>query len=146
MFNISHKIGVTSNPGNAIKALNTINGLASWWTQTVSGSAEEGEIVIFHFNDSAVKMKITSNTKDTVGWQCIEGPEEWLDTEIEFNIIKEDAELVITFQHRNWKDESPFHYHCSMKWASFLLSLKQYLDNGIGRPFPNDIKITTVGF
>jgi hypothetical protein len=28
-----------------------------------------------------------------------------------------------------------------MKWATFMLSLRDYLETGKGRPFPNDIQI-----
>ena len=31
--------------------------------------------------------------------------------------------------------------HCSCKWAVFLLSLKDALETGKGRPFPDDIHI-----
>jgi hypothetical protein len=29
-----------------------------------------------------------------------------------------------------------------MKWATFLLSLRESLENGIGRPYPHDLQIT----
>ncbi len=32
-----------------------------------------------------------------------------------------------------------------MKWATFLLSLKDYVETGRGRPFPNDLKIEATG-
>jgi hypothetical protein len=31
--------------------------------------------------------------------------------------------------------------HCSMKWATFLLSLRELLETGAGKPSPNDLKI-----
>jgi hypothetical protein len=75
-------------------------------------------------------------------WKCVAGPEEWLGTTIEFRFQKnEDGNTGLYFTHRGWAEETPFHYHCSMKWASFLLSLKEYLELGRGRPFPNDIQI-----
>jgi hypothetical protein len=33
-------------------------------------------------------------------------------------------------------------YHCSTKWAVFLLSLKQLVETGTGSPEPNDVKIS----
>jgi hypothetical protein len=32
-------------------------------------------------------------------------------------------------------------HHCSTKWATFLLSLKDYVEQGEGRPEPRDTKI-----
>jgi hypothetical protein len=34
-----------------------------------------------------------------------------------------------------------FYAHCSMKWATFMLSLKDLLEKGKGRPSPNDLHI-----
>ena len=31
--------------------------------------------------------------------------------------------------------------HCSMKWATFLLSLKELVETGRGKPSPEDLKI-----
>jgi len=31
--------------------------------------------------------------------------------------------------------------HCSMKWATFLLSLREFVETGTGKPSPRDIKI-----
>jgi hypothetical protein len=34
-----------------------------------------------------------------------------------------------------------FMHHCSTKWATFLLSLKDWLERAEGRPAPYDVKI-----
>lgn len=47
----------------------------------------------------------------------------------------------IHFRHQDWKRESEFTAHCSMKWATFLLSLKNLIEVGEGRPAPDDLKI-----
>jgi hypothetical protein len=31
--------------------------------------------------------------------------------------------------------------HCSMKWATFMLSLRELVETGKGRPSPVDLKI-----
>ena len=31
--------------------------------------------------------------------------------------------------------------HCSMKWAAFLLSLRDWVETGAGQPSPDDLKI-----
>jgi hypothetical protein len=38
------------------------------------------------------------------------------------------------------------HAHCSTKWAVFLLSLKDYLETEIDKPFPHDIHINHTAF
>lgn len=145
MRNISHKIGVASDKTTTLKALNSLQGLAKWWTEDVSGSTNEGETILFRFNGQGPDMKVLTSNDDIVSWQCTSGPDEWLKTELTFQ-VKEEEETVIYFQHKGWQEETPFYYHCSMKWATFLLSLKRYLDLGKGKPFPDDLKITTIGF
>jgi hypothetical protein len=48
---------------------------------------------------------------------------------------------VLLFGHRNWREPIEFTAHCSMKWAVFLLSLRDFVETGKGRPSPNDLKI-----
>jgi hypothetical protein len=32
--------------------------------------------------------------------------------------------------------------HCSTKWATFLMSLKQLVETGAGAPHPQDVRIS----
>jgi len=48
---------------------------------------------------------------------------------------------VLLFGHRNWREPIEFTAHCSMKWAVFLLSLRDFVETGKGRPSPDDLKI-----
>lgn len=141
MANITHQIGVKANPASIMRALTTIEGLSNWWTHTTEGSAKNGGTIKFLFNGQVLEMKVTKVSEDTVEWKCSTGPDEWLDTPITFHLKTTKEQTRIFFSHKNWKEESPFHYHCSMKWAVFMLSLKNFLDTGKGNAFPNDISI-----
>jgi len=143
MSNIVLKIGVKASKEKAMSALNTLQGLAGWWTWDVSGDPQEGGILAIRFHGQGPDMKVLSATDHSIHWQCIGGHEEWLDTEIKFT-VKEEGETTISFQHINWKQESDFFARCSMKWATFMLSLKQYIEQGSGHPFPDDIQINTL--
>jgi hypothetical protein len=48
---------------------------------------------------------------------------------------------IVVFGHRNWREPAEFMAHCSMKWAVFLMSLRELLETGTGRPAPGDVKI-----
>jgi hypothetical protein len=48
---------------------------------------------------------------------------------------------IVLFGHKSWREAVEFTAHCSMKWATFLLSLKDLVETGKGKPAPNDIKI-----
>lgn len=87
-------------------------------------------------------FEVTELTPDRdVRWRFESGPEEWLGTEVTFNLSQEGEHTLVRFGHRNWREAVDFTAHCSMKWATFLLSLRQLVETGSGRPAPHDLKI-----
>lgn len=84
---------------------------------------------------------VALDTERLVNWRCTAGPEEWIGTEVAFKLEQQDDYTIVRSGHRNWREAVEFTEHCSMKWAIFLLSLKELVETGKGRPSPNDIKI-----
>lgn len=143
MVDINHRVGIKSSPEHIYKALTTNEGLATWWTNDVSGAGETGSVIAFRFNgggpDFAV-MELIPN--QTVRWRHSGTmPEAWMGTEICFQLQVEAEQTIIRFTHSGWAEANDFMAHCSTKWAVFLISLKEALETGKGRPFPNDIHI-----
>ena len=56
----------------------------------------------------------------------------------EFSLARQDDLIVVMFSHRGWREEVEFTAHCSTKWATLLLSLRDLVEIGNGRPVPND--------
>ncbi len=148
MVNIKHRVGIKAPVEKVYKALSTIEGLAGWWTADTSGTSAMGENIIFRFaaldgkelGSMNMEVKLLEEN-ETVHWVCVEGPGEWIGTDIVFDIHQEDDYTIVLFQHCNWNKWVEFTAHCSMKWAVFLLSLKQLVETGKGKPAPNDVKI-----
>ena len=46
---------------------------------------------------------------------------------------------------QTWREPVDFMFHCSTKWAYFLLGLKASLEGGKGTPFPGDLQISSWG-
>jgi uncharacterized protein YndB with AHSA1/START domain len=148
MVNIIHRIGIRSAPDKVYKALSTIQGLASWWTKEVEGDEQIGGKIKFTFRDETggikgqMAMEVQElNSQKNVRWRCVDGPDEWVGTEVTFDLSQQDDQTIIIFGHRNWKEQTDFTAHCSMKWAVFLLSLRDYVESGKGKPSPDDVKI-----
>ena len=143
MANITHAIGSTVTKKNAMAAITTLEGLSNWWTNDTTGDPNQGGTLKFRFGKhGGPDMAVEQVTENAVIWRCISGPQEWINTTIEFVFAdNENGGCLLMFTHRGWDTETPFHYHCSMKWASFLLSMKEYLELGTGRAFPDDIQI-----
>jgi len=148
MVDIIHRIGIRSSCKEVYKALSTIQGLSRWWTEEVQGDEKNGGKIEFTFRSETgdikgqMVMQVTELTPDkNVRWQCVDGPPEWIGTNITFDLSQQEDQTIIIFGHRNWRESIEFTAHCSMKWAIFLLSLREYVETGKGKPSPQDVKI-----
>ena len=148
MVDIVHRIGVKAPIAKVYATLSTIDGLTSWWTRDTTGESKPGGTITFRFHTPAGEeiggfdfevIKLNSNKE--VQWRCKSGPEEWIGTDVTFNLYQDGDWTIILFAHRNWRDEVEFTAHCSTKWATFLLSLRDLVETGKGNPSPNDLKI-----
>ena len=75
-------------------------------------------------------------------WLVTHGPEEWVGTEIVWHLDQRGEYTIVQFKHEGWREPVEFMHHCSTKWATFLLSLKDLVETGSGRPAPDDVKIS----
>ena len=75
-------------------------------------------------------------------WEVTDGPEEWVGTHVSFELSQEDGYTIVMFEHSGWREVVPFMYHCSTKWATFLMSLKELVEDGKGQPAPNDVQVS----
>jgi uncharacterized protein YndB with AHSA1/START domain len=148
MADIIHRIGIKSSADQVYKALSTIQGLANWWTEEVEGDEKIGGKIEFTFRSETgdIKGKMVMevqelNPAESVRWRCVDGPPEWIGTDVTFQLSQQDDQIIIIFGHRNWREAIEFTAHCSMKWAVFLLSLREYVETGKGKPSPHDLKI-----
>lgn len=129
MPNIVHRLAIPNTSKEKVyQSVATIEGLASWWTTKVSGSSNEGGIIEFRFNEGGPDFKVVKLDKNkAVEWKCVVGPEEWIDTHIEFKISQEKEETILMFKHSGWREEIEFMHHCSTQWAYFLIALRHAL-------------------
>ena len=148
MVDIIHRIGIKAPVAQVYNALTSLDGLAHWWTEEVLGDARVGGKIEFRFRTKSgellggmvMEVQELNDNKD-VRWRCIEGPAEWVGTDITFQLSEQDNQTIVLFGHRNWREAVEATAHCSMKWATFLLSLREYVETGKGKPSPHDLKI-----
>jgi uncharacterized protein YndB with AHSA1/START domain len=147
MVDIIHRIGIRSPRSKVYAALATIEGVAGWWTKETSGDAKLGGAVQAQFSTHSgeraamVFEPIELEPDQEVRWRFTSGPPEWIGTDVTFSLTSDGDTTIVTFGHRNWREPVEFMAHCSMKWATFLLSLRQLVETGRGRPAPDDLKI-----
>jgi uncharacterized protein YndB with AHSA1/START domain len=148
MIDIIHRVGIVAPVSKVYEALSTVKGVAGWWTTDTSGSSAVGGTVTARFLSPAGKeigkmsMEVIALDPDKkVHWRVTAGPEEWIGTDIIFDLYHEGEYTIVLFGHKNWREAVEFTSHCSMKWAVFMLSLRELVETGKGKPSPNDMKI-----
>ena len=148
MVNIIHRVGIKAPLQKVYEALATIEGIAGWWTKDTTGISQVGKTIVVRFHSpdgkeiGSMNMEVRSlEPGKKVHWMFTAGPEEWVGTDATFDLQQDEEYTIVMFGHRNWREEVEFKAHCSMKWAIFMLSLKELVETGKGRPSPNDIKI-----
>ena len=144
MADILHMVAIKAPPAKIFAALSEQSGLAGWWTQDVQAEPKVGTIAKFRFRDGmGPDMQILTLEQDKfVRWRCVANSfgEEWVNTELDFDLRPENGNTVVRFSHRGWLVESDFLRFCSLKWATFLLSLKHGVEAGRGEPWPRDVE------
>ena len=148
MADIIHRVGVKAPLSKVYAAVATPEGVAGWWTNETTGSSRLGETIDVRFRRpsgdevGAMTMELTALEPDRkVQWRFTKGPEEWIGTDVTFDLYQDGEYTVVLFGHRNWREPVEFMAHCSMKWATFMLSLRELVETGRGKPSPNDVKI-----
>ncbi len=147
MFEILHRVGIKASPEKVYAALATPQGIAGWWTTETRGDDKVGGMLHFRFTAAgheigAFDMRILDlQPAARVAWQVVNGPPEWMGSAIRFELKKEGDFTVVLFRHEGWKEPAEFMYHCSTKWAIFLMSLKSLVETGKGDPSPDDVRI-----
>jgi uncharacterized protein YndB with AHSA1/START domain len=148
-MDIVHRIGIKAPAAKVYAALATIDGLAGWWTERTTGSSKVGGRIDFRFHTPAgdeiggFEMDVLElKPEQRVLWRVSKGPAEWIGTDIEFALSRQDDTTIVMFGHRKWRDNGEFMAHCSMKWATFLLSLRSLVETGKGQPSPRDLAIS----
>jgi uncharacterized protein YndB with AHSA1/START domain len=148
MFDIRHRVGITAPAGPVYHALATTDGLSGWWTRDVKGVSQPGEKLEFYFGypEPAAVMEVTELIPDLrVAWRCVQGPDEWVDTTITYDLSTDEVETALLFTHADWREPIEFMHHCSTKWAYYLLGLKAGLEGRAATPYPEDMKISSWG-
>jgi uncharacterized protein YndB with AHSA1/START domain len=136
-YDILHRVGIDGSAAKIFDALTTIEGLCAWWTPS-KGNAKDGGRIDFTFCSMDV---VATEPGKLVHWRCSGGPEEWVGTEVVFKLERKKDQTFVLFSHTGWRAQTEHMCHCSTKWGTFLLSLRDYIEQGAGKPVPNDLRI-----
>ena len=120
--------------------------IAEWWSEDFSGSSEKiGDIFTVRFGSTYKTMKMQSiiHNKQII-WECVDTlidiPElsqntEWKDTTINWDFESGAKKTKIIVTHNGLTPKLDCYEVCEKGWDTFLLSLKEFIENKNGNPF-----------
>ncbi len=146
MAEIRHRAGIYAPISKVYEAVATPAGVATWWSSDVRDKGDGRFEVWFGGNGPAAVFQLEQlEPEKRAVWRTLDGPKEWLDSTVEFDLRSEGAESVVLFTHAGWSEPVEFMHHCSTRWGYFIYSLKHALESGKGNPWPEDEKVDSWG-
>ena len=149
MVDIIHRVGIKKPVSDVYRAISTVDGIAGWWTKETTGVSKSGGHIDVQFSRPSgermggMTMEVVELEPDRrVHWRFRSGPAEWIDTDAIFQLSEDGDFTIVRFGHRNWREPVEFTEHCSTKWATFLMSLKAFVETGKGQPAPDHVRIS----
>jgi len=144
MADILHRVGVEdSTPQQVYDALTTLDGLSGWWAEKTTGDTDVGGVIEVRFGPGGIDMRVAElDPGRLVRWDVVGGSEEWIGTSVQFDIRQDGDWTIVLFRHEGWREPVEFMHHCSTKWGTFLMSLKELVETGTGAPDPRDVRVS----
>jgi uncharacterized protein YndB with AHSA1/START domain len=135
MADILHRLAIKTTPEKVYEAVSTQDGIKSWWCKNTIAKPEPGFMNIFTFGEFRNEMKVSElSPNKKVAWECINSIEEWIGTNISFELEEKNGKTVLRFTHGGWKAATDMFASCNYDWAVFLKSLKSFCETGKGEP------------
>lgn len=139
MAKVHHRIGVAAAPEELFDCLVDPEKLTGWWAST----AEKHETLRLGFAGlTTLEFDIKEcRSPELLLLRCLGEPELWRCSALEFRtkVAEEQTYLYLTHSKETASDLEFLYFNT--KWPLFLVSLKDFIEQGMGRPFPNDQRI-----
>jgi uncharacterized protein YndB with AHSA1/START domain len=130
MPDIMHQAAIHAPAKEIFPLLSTKEGIQKWLSPQdgwkIKGEENLGGKLDFYFHDSHHTMKIIKLENDKqVRWECVEGPEEWLGTTVDFFIEDNVKKCTLQFAHNGWADQTKFFQQCDVVWGRNVAAIKK---------------------
>ncbi|CAN5921826.1 SRPBCC domain-containing protein [soil metagenome] len=112
MADIFHSLRMRASTDEVLRAVTEDDLLRPWW-------ASDGKLAV---------RSVAEGNRLAVTWRCVDGPPEWIGTDITFALARDGAETIVRFAHRNWRETSDAFAQCTTKWGRVLLALKSRVE------------------
>lgn len=135
MADIKMKLTIKAAPGKVYDAISTQEGIASWWCKDTIAKPEVGFMNVFTFGKIRNEFEVVDlKPAKRVEWKGILSIDEWIGTNVSFDLEEKDGNTILRFAHSDWKSISETYAACTYDWARFMTSLKSLCETGVGTP------------
>ena len=143
MARVRHRVGIAGEINEIFRALHEPDGLDGWWATATDGTPEEGHALNLRFSEVVtLSFRIETLTQIAlVGLRCVSGPYPWQGSSLSFVLEQDSDQVWVELLHENAAASEDDFLYFSTKWTCYLLSLRDLIEHGTGRPYPNDVKI-----
>ncbi len=143
MPKVKHRVGIVGDINKIYRALYEPEGLNGWWATTTDGVPKKGQVLDLHFRDVVtLSFRVDELAENScVRFHCISGPGPWQDCDLTFSLKQDSDQVWVDVVHENKNASGDDFLYFSTKWVCYLLSLRDLIETGKGRPYPNDVKI-----
>ncbi|WP_441251404.1 SRPBCC family protein [Kitasatospora sp. McL0602] len=136
MSEIAFDFDTTATRATLLQALNTHDGLISWWT---TGVDRKDEVLLFDFPGvpEPFQLRRDEATEDRVVWTSVGAfPPHWSGTTITWTLSAGagGAPAHVAFRHTGWQDDDPGLPQATETWGQLMDRLKSYAETGTAQP------------
>jgi hypothetical protein len=136
-YTIQARFETGSTPAEMMRWLTTTEGIAGWWSDTVTGSAgSEGDLfhVSFPTTDVVFDLVVAELSDEIVQWDVPESPPWWKGTSIRFQVEPSDSGSSLLFTHGGFEPDDPIIAVITPAWVGFLDNLIDVARTGRANP------------
>lgn len=143
MTRVRHQVGIRGESSAVFHALTDPDRLAGWWPTSAAGACETGQTLELNFGGVVtLRFVVVELVRDRLlRLQCPDGPGPWEQSELSFALDPRDGQTFVTLVHQSDRASDDEFLYFNTKWPIYLLSLRDLIETGKGRPSPNDIPI-----
>ena len=138
MPQIVQEVDIDAPPEKVFEAISTTQGLNSWWTDDshsepkLAGRAEFG----FNKRETIFNMEVSVfEDNEEIGWRCVNGPSDWMGTQVLFLVTPRPGGSTVRLEHINWRSTDGSYEDSKETWGKLLQVLKQYAEGKSPGPY-----------
>ncbi len=143
MDRIIFDVNVGASPDVIAKALDSQEGIATWWTDDVEFDGGVGSTLDLGFAPAAparFKLRVDAASPELVQWTSVgEIPDHWLNTTISWTLTPDPdgSSTKVRFLHDGFADGDEGLPSTAYTWGQLLGVLKTYAETGTATPLFN---------